>query len=709
MNESDQLKILIVDDDKEDYIIMRELCSEIEGKNYRLDWVSNYDTALETIGRNNYDVYFFDYRLGERTGLDLLRETIRQGCKAPIILLTGQGDHDIDLQAMKMGAADYLVKGEMNATFLDRSIRYSLEHKKMENTLRVMLQDLQKAHEEFKKAENAVKTKSNFLANMSHEIRTPMNSILGFSDLLGRTCLDTKQRNYLDTVLSSGKLLVSIIDDILDISKLELGEIILESSEFNLENLIPEVFKIIVIKMKDKPFDTYIDIDENVPRHVIGDPIRLKQVLVNLLGNAAKFTSQGDIGVIVQLEDRSDDKTDHEESEDDANVASLGTRSADGHASPKNFHAGAKKDIHLRFIIKDTGIGISKDKQEVIFKSFSQADETITRKFGGTGLGLAISKAIVEIMGGKIWVESEEGKGSEFIFVIPLKKVAVSHRAKPDQDAPGALKGRKVFIIDDNQMARKVINKYCERIGMNVIGIADSSQAALDKLDHLITKKGPIPNLILCDLIMAGMNGFELVKQFRKNQALNNVQYVAVTADMLAETTDEATEGIFDAYITKPVSLMNMIHVIKKVMNIKEEEKEIGEPLVSCEGIRVLVVDDSPPNQMLMRAYFDELQYEGDFVNNGQEAIDKLKADVNKYHLCLMDLHMPVLGGVETTKIIRKEISQSIPIIALTAAVLEEDRKEAREAGMNDFLTKPIDLVKMAEKISQYGRNKQIQ
>ena len=671
MDKNDQLKILIVDDDEDDYMILREIFSEIKEQDYNLDWVADYDKALETIEQDNHDVYLFDYRLGKRTGLELLCTAVSNGCMAPIILLTGQGDHDIDLQAMKMGAADYLVKGEMNALFLDRSIRYALEHKKMENKLRVMLQNLQKAHEEFTRAESTAKATSNFLANMSHEIRTPMNSIMGFSDLLGRTSLDAKQKNYLDAVSLSGKLLIGIIDDILDMSKLESGKIVLELSEFNLENVILEAFKMVVIRMKDKPFDTYIDIGENVPEEIFGDPERLKQVLVNLLGNAVKFTSQGEIGVIVQLEDHAGNDPDH---------------------------------FYLRFIIKDTGVGIPKDKQEIVFKSFSQADQTITRKFGGTGLGLAISKAIVEIMGGKVWVESEEGKGSEFIFVIAVKKEMTSGQEKQDPDSAGLLKGKKAFIIDDNQIARKIISRCCERIGLDIIGIADSPESALHELKNFITEKNLIPDLILCDLIMKEMDGFELVKLIRGNREFKDVKYIAVTADMLAETSDKVKEEVFDAYITKPISSKELIRVIKKVINIETEEKEQGEKLASCAGIKILVADDSPSNQALMQAYFDELKCTGDVVNNGREAIDKLKT--NTYDLCLMDLHMPVLGGVVATKIIRKEISADLPVIALTAAVLEDDRKKAKDAGMNDFLMKPIDLKEMTEKIVQYGRNR---
>ncbi len=525
-----------------------------------------------------------------------------------------------------------------------------------------------------KEAEGAAKAKASFLANMSHEIRTPMNAILGFSDLLKKTDLDNKQKGYLDTVTSSGDLLVGIINDILDFSKIESGKISLESIDFDLKTLISDVFAMIVTRMKDQPFDTYIEIDKAVPRFVKSDPTRLKQVLVNLLGNAIKFTKEGQIGVIVK---------------------------------PEKLDDLQKDELALRFIIKDSGIGIPKDKLSAVFNLFTQADESTTRKFGGTGLGLSISKSIVEAMGGRIWVESEMGKGSEFIFIVKLKEGQSTEDHEGEPTTHCELVDKKVFIVDDNEVSRKILNKCIETMGLKVFGIADSPQATLHKLDNLENERGIIPDLIICDIMMDGMNGYELIKKIQSNKKFESTKYIAVTSDINAYLSENEGERGFDDIIAKPVTMEKLIHAITTVVLGKQKDAEniAGDEEISCKGIKVLVVEDTVANQMLIQAYFAELGCDGDYANNGQEGVDKLKAS-DEYDLILMDMQMPVMGGLEATKVIREEIKSDIPIVALTAAVMEEDRKKADDAGMDGFLAKPVDIVKLKECILKHGRNR---
>ena len=540
-----------------------------------------------------------------------------------------------------------------------------------------IMEDLKKEKELIsalsKKAQASAKAKSDFLANMSHEIRTPMNAILGFSDLLRKTPLNEKQAQYLNTVSASGKLLVGIIDDILDISKLESGKIQLEIIDVNLNDLIFEVMRMVVTCMKDKPFDTFIDIDEKIPTFVKTDSIRLRQVLVNLLGNAVKFTSKGEIGVIVKLLEEKGDT------------------------------------LVLEFTVKDTGIGIPKDKLGSIFQSFTQADETTTRKYGGTGLGLTISKAIVETMGGEIVVKSEVGQGSRFVFFIPTRKSEQRSKEKLKLIKPVQLKYKKVFIVDDNLTSQKTIGKCCEKLDLKIVGVSSSPYEALNKLDKMIKTKGFIPDIILSDIMMEGMSGVEMVKKIKSNKRFKDTTFIAVTADLSLETSLDASDKVFNAFVTKPVSLDALTSAFNSVTgpaicNPMSSHKAKDESQ-DCAGIKILVAEDSLPNQMLMKAYFSELGCEAEYAYNGQEVIDKLRAG-KTYDVCLMDLQMPVMGGIDATQVIRSEISKDLPIIALSAAVFEEDRKQATEVGMNDFLAKPIAVEKLKEKVLRYGRPK---
>ncbi|MCK5581489.1 MAG: response regulator [Candidatus Omnitrophica bacterium] len=518
----------------------------------------------------------------------------------------------------------------------------------------------------------AVKTKSAFLANMSHEIRTPMNSVLGFSKLLKKTGLNQKQEEYLKFILSGGEALLTVIDDILDISRAEANKIELEVIDFDLSYLLNDVVKMITMKSFDyEKIYTYVDIDSDVPVSLKGDPTRLRQILINLLGNALKFTHQGAVGILVSL------------------VKPIG---------PVN------NSFKLQFCVKDTGIGISKDKVDAIFEPFTQSDTSTTREYGGAGLGLSICNFLVALMGGEIWVESEEGKGSEFIFTVNLEKGEDVSGKEVFPLKEGDLKGLKIIIVDDNEIARKISTQCCESIGMEIVSVDDSAHSVLDRLDK-IESEGDMPELVLCGLCM---DGYELVEKIRANEKLKGIKMIAVTAYSEIGEADIAEDKGFDGYLPQPLIAEELAKVISTILGDKREEKTIvtrhmAEEL-SCKGTTVLVVEDIMSNLILIKKYFDDLGCDGDYVNNGQEAIDKLKADRDKYDLVLMDIQMPVMGGLEATQIIRNEISKDIPIIALTAAVLAKDRERYVATGMNGFLAKPVDTEKLRDMIFKYRR-----
>jgi PAS domain S-box-containing protein len=521
------------------------------------------------------------------------------------------------------------------------------------------------------RAEELAKVKSDFLANMSHEIRTPMTAIIGFSNLLKKTRLNQIQINYLSSIISSGNLLISIINDILDVSKIEAGKIVLEEVDFNIQLLLNDVFRMIATRMEGLNIETYIDISQEVPLYLNGDPTRLKQILINLLGNAMKFTQSGSIGVIVVKEE---DIIDEDR-------------------------------VLLRFTVKDTGIGMTEEEISSIFDAFSQADSSTTREFGGTGLGLTICKSLIEIMKGHIWVKSQKHKGSEFIFTIPIARAEVRKGIKEAYDLE-ILENKKVIIVDDNEISGKINKKLCEAMHMEVQAVVKSAHDALEALNRLRCQKN-LPNIILTDLLMEGCDGYKLAEQVKKLEYSQGIKIVAITIVPDLDE-DDPKRSCFDGYILKPVTLYELAEVMIEVFDNKSEAKHRFIDEVSSDPrydqVRVLVVDDSTTNQLLLQACFQELGCEVVFANNGQEAVERLQESLD-YDFILMDLQMPVMDGIEATKIIRAQISDDIPVIAITADIIKAKDNIHKKYLMNDVIVKPFEIYKLKEILAKYRRN----
>jgi two-component system sensor histidine kinase/response regulator len=519
-------------------------------------------------------------------------------------------------------------------------------------------------------AEQANKAKSDFLANMSHEIRTPLNAVLGFSDLLSDTPLTNIQKDYVDTVKESGKLLLALISDILDFSKIESGQIQLEEIDFNLKNLIEDVLRISRPKVTAKKIELYYHYDDTVPLHFIGDPTRVRQIILNLLNNAIKFTNLGDIGVCVSAAD--------EQSEQNS------------------------KENGFSFVqisVKDTGVGIPKEKQQVIFETFTQADSSTTRRYGGTGLGLAITKALVGKMDGTIWVESEVDKGSEFTFTLKLRESDPSALAEISPVDMNDLKGKKACIIDDNENARRLIRTFCLKAGLEVISEASSAIEGLHELQRL----EDAPDLILSDIMMPDMDGYELARRVR-NKNFARVKLIAVSSDASPGSAKQARDSGFDAFMTKPLTERGFINILKTVLGDRRSEGQIvtthmAEELVT-KRIKVLVAEDNPVNKKLIGIVLSKLGCDGEIVSNGKEALERVLA--KKYDVCLMDIHMPVMSGIEATEEIRKRGYTNLPIIALTADAFKEGKEQCLKAGMNDFLSRPVEPEKLKQKIMEW-------
>src|SRR5882762_6724438 len=399
------IKVLLIEDDEEDVFITRKLLSRIYGTTYPLDSVATYEAGLEAIFEGKHDICLLDYRLGARNGLEFLTEAVEKNCKTPMILLTGAGDRQVDLKAAKAGASDYMVKGQITASILERSIRYAIENRKIRDSRDCALE--------------SARLKSEFLANMSHEIRTPMNGVIGMTNLLLETELNSEQKEMTRTVKVCGDSLLTIISDILDFSKIEAGKLSLEKYDFDPRYTVESVIELLSEQANSKGIELAALVHRSVPAGLRGDAGRLRQILTNIIGNALKFTEHGE--VFVQL-----------------------TQDTNGEGGPI-----------LRYTIKDTGIGIPSEVQPCLFQPFTQADSSTTRKYGGTGLGLAISKQLVELMGGEIGFASEPDHGSTFWFTLPVENqlpgTTTTGLLPPD------LSDLRVLIIQRNETHRRVL------------------------------------------------------------------------------------------------------------------------------------------------------------------------------------------------------------------------------------------------------------